>query len=209
MMSRLKSLSDAALLPVLRCAQILTAHLQLIPLTGTPTERFTAALQTWLSSRDKLIRKQRVSRWFWLFVTLHVVLGMVLLLHPVLFSRDYDGWVFLLLMSIVVHWSICYGECVLSIVEKKLFYDEYAVGMHPLHQWYMDIFSERQCVAIGACIAVAWLVCIWTLILRNIHIDTNAGILAWRLAFAGTGRALRCGVHLSGAGAMVWCGVGE
>ena len=189
---------DAFLAPVLGA---LEAAVALLPRAGLPTERVRAAVEAWLSTRGKLPRRERVPPWFWVVVAFHVGLGALMMAHPLLVPRQLDGWVCLVLLGIVLHWALFCGECIVSVLEKKAFYTGYTLGAHPLHQWYMDVFTARQCVGIAATIGVAWLVSLATLVARNVVCQGWEGVgqggpeTAWRLMFGGTGHAFVVGMR--------------
>ena len=186
-------LADAALGPALDHVDRLLSFLPPRADAAAPTHRLRIAVERWLSSRGQLQRRERVPPWFWAVVVFHMLLGAIMLLHPVVFPREYDGWLWLMLACIAVHWLVCCGECIVSVVEKKLFYSDYTIGTFPLHQWYMDVFSARGCVLIACCICVSWLVCVLTLVTRNFQVDWARGSAAWHLMFAGIGVELVVG----------------
>jgi hypothetical protein len=159
------------------------------------------AADKWLSTRGKLERKEAVPFWFWAVVAIHVLLGLLMLTHPIVFPRVYDGWFFLLVSCIALHWLLFCGECIISVLEKKLLYKRYRIGQYPLHQWYMDVFSTRQCIIIAAVIAMMWLFCVGTLIWRNIELGPSQ--MMYTLMFAGTGNALKFFLGWHDRGVMI------
>jgi hypothetical protein len=146
-------------------------------------------LDRFLEARGKLAPRPHVPWMLWVVVAVHSVLGLLILLYPVLLPRQYDGWCMLAISAIMLHWLVFCGECILSVLEKKLLYQSYEMGKHPLHQWYMDVFPLQGSIAVMLLILASWTVALLTLVLRNLKLTRKDGglfELTWRLWFAGT-----------------------
>ncbi len=156
-----------------------------------PTQRVRAAIEAWLSTRGALPRRHDVPWWFWPLVTLHGSMGLVMLLYPFLLGRAHDGWFLTALLAVMLSWAVFAGECILSVLEKKAFYTHYTLGLLPLHQWYMDVFTPAQSLAIITCVALTWSVALLTVLCRN----WDARARLWSLSFSGAGVELVAGLR--------------
>jgi len=127
----------------------------------------SSAVAKWLSTRKALRRRRDVPAWFFVVVATHVALGACMIAYPLAVDSRYDGFFVLALVAIAAHWSLLRGECALSVLEKRAFYDGYEIGSMPMHQWYMDVFSPTTCVAIAVMIGCTWLFALGAIAYRN------------------------------------------
>ena len=126
----------------------------------------------WLGTRRALKRRRHVPAWFFAVVATHIAMGACMFAYPLVFDKRYDGFFVLALVAIAVHWTLLRGECALSVLEKRAFYDGYDIGSMPMHQWYMDVFPPGVCVAIAATICCTWLFALGAIALRNSRVAT-------------------------------------
>jgi hypothetical protein len=76
----------------------------------------------------------------WAVCALHVSIVVCVIAYPIAVpaSRGYDLWFLGLAAAVYAHWWLLCGECALSYVEKRLFYESYEIGSAPHLQWFLD-----------------------------------------------------------------------
>jgi hypothetical protein len=151
--------------------------------TMSPTKIAIAIADRVMIARGRFSKKDVVPTTFYVVVAFHVVCVACTLMYPFFTeSRDHDGWFFVVLGLVYLHWLVCYGECILSWAEKKLYYDEYNIGDAPLHLWFMDALSLPSLVTfICLFVMVSW-TGVARVMIRNFKI--RRGELGFSVKFA-------------------------
>lgn len=152
--------------------------------TASPTRLAIAMADRVMIARGRFVRRDRVPAAFYAVVAAHALCVGALLAYPfVARSRDLDGWFFVVLGLVYLHWLVCYGECVLGWAEKKLYYREYALGDAPLHCWFMDALSLPALVAFMCAFVAVSVAGVALVVLRNVRF--SRGEAGFTLRFAG------------------------
>lgn len=147
-----------------------------------------AALRRLLYRRGVYKRRERVPPVFWLVVALHLAATLFFMIFPfAVTSRHLDGVYIVVMIIVSMHWTIFRGECLVSVMEKKLLYENYTYGEAPLHQWFVDVFPPHAIMAMTA-VGFAWMTAAVTyMFLRNtrVHCPTRIEL---DLGFGNLGR---------------------
>jgi hypothetical protein len=151
--------------------------------TMSPTKIALAMADRVMIARGRFSRKDVIPWGFYAVVAFHVLCVACTLMYPFFtMSRDFDGWFFVVLGLVYLHWLVCYGECILSWAEKKLYYDEYNIGDAPLHLWLMDAMPLPSLVALLCLFVIVSWVGIALVVLRNLKL--HSGEIGISLKFA-------------------------
>lgn len=137
--------------------------------TMSPAKIAIAVADRVMIARGRFSRKDVIPAAFYAVVAFHVLCVACTLMYPFFTeSRDHDGWFFVVLALVYLHWLVCYGECILSWAEKKLYYNEYNIGDAPLHLWFMDALSPPTLVALLCVLVIVSWTGIARVVLRNL-----------------------------------------
>ena len=125
-----------------------------------------------LTPRENTPIAFHVVSWF------HFALVVFCVAFPLLFSRDRDlDLVYLSFVTLVVaHWFLLCGECVLSYLEKKLFFETYDLGsVRELHlHWFAEALSWQFYVVFLLSSLLGIYSAVTAVVLRNFSLDLSA-----------------------------------
>lgn len=141
--------------------------------------RIFAELKNAVSQKGVLERREgSPPTLFHAVVVVHALIVLFIISYPLLSShwmfpglRAYDGFFLVFCAAIAMHWMALNGECVLSYIEKRLFYKNYAFGQMPLYQWHVDVLSTRAYVALWTVIILGMMFSVSITVLRNVECD--------------------------------------
>lgn len=140
--------------------------------TVSPSKIALAMADRVMIARGKFVKKDAIPWAFYAVVAFHVFCVACTLMYPFFTSsRDFDGWYFVVISLVYLHWLVCYGECILSWAEKKLYYREYEIGDAPLHCWFMDAFSLPGLVTFLCLYTVLLCLGVSRVLLRNFKVS--------------------------------------
>lgn len=149
--------------------------------TLRPMERLTKCTEYALCRRGRFQRRAQPPIALHAVTCLHIAISLSIILYPFLAPKTYDGIFLVTLLAVGLHWMLFKGECILSYVEKRMFYSDYNMGDAPVHQWWCDQLS------IGAVLTVIWVfmlgvnISIMLVLLRNITLRGDG--LSFALSF--------------------------
>jgi hypothetical protein len=120
-----------------------------------------------LHSQGAFKRRRRVSKFLYVVFAIHVVVVSLLMYPVVTPTKRYDGIMLALVIGVMIHWAMLKGECILSFLEKRLFYDNYVLGKAPMHHWIMDVVSPNMSVVVALTVFIGIGACLACIIIRN------------------------------------------
>jgi hypothetical protein len=116
------------------------------------------------SSQGVFQRRERVSSLIYVLFALHLLV-VSLVLYPMLTSnKRYDGYLIAFALGIILHWLLLRGECILSYLEKHLFY---VMGSAPVRHWVMDVLLPNLSTAAAVAVPFSLAASISYIIYRN------------------------------------------
>lgn len=129
-----------------------------------------------MARRETLVRRARVPPWFWGVAMLHGALGAAAVAYPIvtwrwwLAGRAFDGVYVLVCVAVVLHWALLSGECIMSVLEKKAFYEDYRMGSCPMHQWFYEHLPLSMVVRFAVVFFGVWMCGLLAVVLRNVKV---------------------------------------
>jgi hypothetical protein len=131
-----------------------------------------SSLGRMLRMRGVFRRRARLPVIFFIITSFHFSVAVMFGLYPYLVrTTKWDGFYMLAGLAVFAHWMLCMGECLVSWVEKKLFYEEYTMGAAPLHHWFMDAMPVWKGLSVVALFVTSWCLATACVMLRNIEMD--------------------------------------
>ena len=139
--------------------------------TSSAFARFKHCADYIMCMRGRFKRRDKTSPMLWASCALHITVVLGVIAYPFFAPRTYDGCYLLFVAAVVTHWLLLKGECVLSLIEKKLAYEEYRMGAAPLHQWWCDRMPLEWAVVIIWVMIIGWNAAATLVVLRNVQLQ--------------------------------------
>jgi hypothetical protein len=117
----------------------------------------------------RLLARKCLPLSLWPLVAVHtlVLVGTIVYPYVVPAKRGWDVYFIVYILAVFLHWCMLCGECVLSYIEKKLFYESYELGTAPHLQWFVDNASWQLTLVIAVVGTVGVTISFWVVVWRQ------------------------------------------